>query len=217
MIYSENIFVCLAAPLLIAVFLLEGDTRRFIGFFLLGLTACLLAGYCNGYIEQSAIGNGLGETQFVIQFAPVCEEILKALPVFFYMAVFEPKRRGIVSCALAVGLGFATQENVGYIAYYGAGELPFALVRGFSAGIMHAICAAILGYGLSFVYRRRWLEITGSFAVICAAATFHATYNLLVSAHGAWRGLGYILPVVAAAVILFFVRQAGKATSGRRE
>jgi len=217
MIFTENIFVCLAAPLLIAVFLLEGEARRFNSFFLLGLTACLLAGYCNGYIEQTAVWSGFGHTQFVIQFAPVCEEILKALPVFFYMAVFEPRGRGIVSCSLAVGLGFATLENVGYIAYYGAGELPFALVRGFSAGIMHAICAAILGYGLAFVYRRKWLALTGSFAAICAAATFHATYNLLVSAAGAWRGMGYILPVVAAAVLLFFIRRPGKAISEWRE
>jgi len=208
MIYLENIFVCLAAPLLIAVFLLEGEARRFIGFFLLGLTACLLAGYCNGYIEQAAVSGGLDYTQFVVQFAPVCEEILKALPVLFYMAVFEPKRRSIVSSALAVGLGFATLENVNHIANYGAVELPFALVRGFSAGIMHAICAAILGYGLAFVYQRKWLALTGSFAVICAATTFHATYNLLVSAQGVWRGLGYILPAVAAAAIMIGIKNS---------
>lgn len=52
MIYAENIFVALAIPLIIAVFLLKGDVRRFTGFFIIGLFACLLASHINGFLAD---------------------------------------------------------------------------------------------------------------------------------------------------------------------
>jgi len=212
MIYSVNIFICLAAPLMIALFLIKGETQRFIGFFILGLLACLLSGYVGGFIASAATQNGyvsMTAAQSTIRLTPVCEEILKALPVFLYVVVFQPKRSGIVTVALAVGLGFATMENTSYIMNYGVSQVLFVLTRGFASGVMHAICAAILGYGLTFIYKRERVAFTGSFAVLCAATTFHGIYNLLVSSSGLWLMAGYALPLLTAATLLI-VRHNGK-------
>lgn len=205
MIYTENIFVCLAAPLVIALFLIKGEARRFIGFFSLGLLACLLSGYVNSFVAAAAAQNGyvsMTAAQSMIRLTPVCEELMKALPVFFYAAVFSPKRSRVIAASLAVGLGFATLENVCYITQYGVSDFLFALMRGLSSGVMHATCAAILGYALAFIYGQERMAFTGSFAALCAATTFHASYNLLVSADGLWRVAGYALPIITAVALL---------------
>jgi len=214
MIYTENIFVCLAAPLLIALFLLGGDTRRFFGFSMLGLTACLLSGYINSYIAAAVAENGrapLTIAQTLVRITPVCEEVMKALPVFFFAAILAPKREDVIAVAFAVGLGFATFENCCYITQYGAGDFLFALIRGFSAGVMHTICAAILGYGLALFHGRGRLAAPGAFALLCASSTFHAIYNLLAASRGAWRTMGYLLPVITAAGILLWRKRPKRA------
>jgi len=211
MIYPVNIFICLAAPLVIALFLIKGRTRRFIAFFICGLLACLLAGYVNAFIAGAAAKNGyvsMTTAQSMVRLTPVCEEVLKALPVFLYAAVFRPKRSGIVTVALAVGLGFATMENTSQLMNYGASQILFVLTRGFASGSMHAICAAILGYGLAFVYKRERMAFTGSFAALCAAATFHGVYNMLVSAGGFWLATGYALPNIMAGGIMLCIMNA---------
>lgn len=212
MIYAENIFVCIAAPLVIAVFLLEGDARRFVVFFTIGMAACLLSAYINNFIVAIAAGLeyfSMTSGQTTVRLTPICEEIMKALPVYFYVAVFATKRRDIISVALAVGLGFATLENCGYIVQYGAQDVLFTLLRGLSAGVMHAICAALLGYGLAFVYGRKYFAFAGSFAFLCMALTYHAIFNLLVSADGGLRIAGYILPEATAAALLFVLWKPG--------
>lgn len=208
MIYTENIFLCLAAPLLIAMFLLKGDIRRFLLFFVVGLAACLLSAYINNFLALVASDLehiSLDYAQSAIRLTPVCEEAMKALPLLFYLVVFRPQRETIINTAFAIGLGFATLENCCYLIQYGAGEILFVMVRGFSAGIMHAICAAIMGYGLAFVQGRKQLVFAGTVGCLCAATTFHAMYNLMVSGSGSLRVAGYLLPVLTAVALLFFV------------
>jgi hypothetical protein len=77
-----------------------------------------------------------------------------------------------------------------------------ALIRGCSAGAMHTVCAVILGYGLMTVCRQAPLVLYPvSFALLSAASTYHAIYNLFVSASGAWAAAGHILPALAVAAI----------------
>jgi RsiW-degrading membrane proteinase PrsW (M82 family) len=214
MIYMENIFICLAAPLVIAFFLLNGEARRFVGFYWLGILVCLLAAYVNNYAAALLADNGyasLTTAQSMAQVTPICEEILKALPLFIFAAIRQPKRGEIPIVALAVGLGFATFENICYITQYGAAEIAFVLIRGFSAGVTHAVCAAILGYGFAPFCGRGRLAAPVGFALLCAASTYHAIYNLLVAGDGGWRTVGHVMPIATAAVILFFVMRKGNA------
>lgn len=208
MIYMETVFACLATPLFIAAFLLKGEIRRFIVFFVLGLLVCLFTAYINSYAASVlAVGGyaSLTVAQTMVQVTPICEEVMKALPVFAFAAIYRPKRKEIAAVSIAVGLGFAIFENICYITRYGADDFLLVLIRGLSAGVMHAVCAAILGYGYALIYRRGRLAASGAFALLCVSSTYHAVYNLMVMADGAWRTAGYLLPLATAAIILFFV------------
>ena len=202
MIYSENILVAIAAPLFIALFLIRGETRRFIGFFILGLIACLLGAYINTFLALAA---GMTASEAVVKLTPISEEMLKAIPVLFYMAAVNPKRDSLISAALAVGLGFATFENTCLLTQVGASDFLFVLLRGLSAGVTHAVCAALLGYGLVFVSDKKFshLFLPGTLGIICATAVFHATFNLLITAAKGWRSVGYVLPLLMILGILF--------------
>ena len=51
--YIEYIFICLAAPLLIAIICSRGTPRRLMIFMLSGMTACLLSSYITTFIAFS--------------------------------------------------------------------------------------------------------------------------------------------------------------------
>jgi RsiW-degrading membrane proteinase PrsW (M82 family) len=183
-------------------------------FFTVGLAICLLSAYVNSFLVMLS-ANLLEADASAIRLTPVCEEVLKAFPLFVYIALFKPEKDEIIRTALAVGMGFATLENCCYLIQYGASEFLFVLVRGFSAGIMHAVCAAALGYGVAFVMSRKHLAFPGAVGMLCVTTTFHAIYNLFVSASGAWQAAGYFLPVTAAAILIFFLKSRhGRALEG---
>ena len=49
MTYLENAYVCLAAPLLVAILCLKGTWRRALAFLLTGMTCCVLAAYISTF------------------------------------------------------------------------------------------------------------------------------------------------------------------------
>ena len=199
-----SLYIALAAPLLIAVFLLRAAARRFVAFFLVGLTTCLLAAYINTFLATST---GIDAVEAMVKLTPISEEVLKALPLFFYLAVFKPKRANIANSALAIGLGFAMMENAHALIGAAASEqLILALARGFAAGVMHAACSAGLGYALAWVHRRRYLVGPVAFGLLCITSTCHAIYNLFISAGGAWEIAGYLLPFTLVVFLVSVIR-----------
>ena len=105
MIYAENVLICITVPLVIALMFLQGSARRFVASFLAGMAACLLAAYVGGYIE---LVSGLGAEDTAIFLSPIIEEIMKLLPVLFYLMLFEPKDVELLLVAVGIGTGFAT-------------------------------------------------------------------------------------------------------------
>ena len=209
MSHTENIFLCLAAPLLLSAFLLKGETRRHITFFTVGLGVCLLSAYINSFLVAVAAGldwRSLEAAESAIRLTPVCEEVMKALPLFAFVVLFKPAKLQMISAALALGLGFATLENCSYLIQYGAAEVSFVLIRGFSVGIMHAVCAAVMGYGLAFTRDHRRLTYVGAIGCLCAVTTFHALYNLFVSGSHGWQITGYAMPIAVAVLIMVFLK-----------
>ncbi|MDD6024555.1 MAG: PrsW family glutamic-type intramembrane protease [Oscillospiraceae bacterium] len=200
MIYIENIFVCLAIPLALCMLFVGGRTRLFMLFMMAGMSVCLLSAYVNsffmGYYHVSA-------TDTVVEITPVCEEAMKLLPLLFYVLVFEPKVRNLPEAAIALAVGFATFENVCYLTENGAENFMFLLIRGLSAGALHILCGILIGFGLSYVFRRRWLAFTGTVGLLGACIEFHAIYNLLISGDGPWRIAGYLFPSIL--IAFFFV------------
>ena len=198
MIYIENIFVCLAIPLMLCMLFIGGRTRTFMLFMTAGMSVCLLSAYVNSFFMGHY---GVSTTVAVIEITPVCEEVMKLLPLLFYILVFEPKVRDLPEAAIALAVGFATFENVCYLMENGAENFMFLLIRGLSAGALHILCGISIGFGLAYVFRRKWLAFTGTVGLLGACIVFHATYNLLITGDGGWRIAGYLFPSVLIALL----------------
>lgn len=144
----ENVYVCPAAPLLLAILCLRGAGRRGLIFLLSGMTSCLLSAYISAWFAGAA-GADLLTASYEI--APAVEEIMKFLPLLFYLLVFEPEKKSALSGALLVAVGFATFENVCFLTSYGASELLRLMIRGFGTGAMHVVCGMVVAVGLFFL------------------------------------------------------------------
>jgi len=196
--------LAVAIPLVIAAFLLRGGARAFLVFMLVGVGVCLLSAYLNAYFASADLTNELDAD---VRLVPIVEETLKALPVFFVLSVFAPRRDDIVSAAIAVGLGFALLENVSYlVSARDDSLLVVAVVRGFATGVLHAACGAALGYGLALAAKQRYLTVPIALGLLCITSTCHAIYNLFVATGGAWAVAGYLLPIALAIGIVALVR-----------
>ena len=200
MIYIENIFLCLAIPLALSMLFIGGRTRIFMLFMITGMSVCLLSAYVNSFFMGYY---GVDAIVAVVEITPVCEEVMKLLPLLFYVLIFEPKVRDLPEAAVALAVGFATFENACYLTENGAENFMFLLIRGVSAGALHILCGILIGFGLSYVFRRRWLAFTGTMGLLGACIAFHAIYNLLISGEGAWQMAGYLFPSVL--IVLIFV------------
>ena len=193
MTYIENVFICMASPLLIAALCMGKRRTKFFLFCLAGLGACLLSAYINTFLAALYGADTFGATA---EIAPVVEEVMKLLPLLFYLLVFEPRVEQIKIAAVITALSFATFENVCYLIQNGAGHFFFIFFRGIGTGAMHVICGAIVGGGLAYVWRRMWLKIAGTCGLLGAVITFHAIYNLLIAYGGAAQYIAYLLPVL---------------------
>ena len=193
MTHIENVFICMASPLLIAALCMGKRQTKFFLFCLAGIGACLLSAYINTFLAALYGADTFGATA---EIAPVVEEVMKLLPLLFYLLVFEPKAEQIKIAAVITALSFATFENVCYLIQNGAGHFSFIFFRGIGTGAMHVICGAIVGGGLAYVWRRMWLKIAGTCGLLGAVITFHAIYNLLIAYGGAAQYIAYLLPVL---------------------
>ena len=157
--------------------------------------ACLLSAYINTFFAALYRADTFTTTT---EIAPVVEEVMKFLPLLFYLLIFEPKREQIKNTAVVIALSFATFENVCYLIQNGAGHFSFIFFRGIGTG-------AIVGGGLAYVWQRTWLKIAGTCGLLGAAITFHAIYNLLIAYGSAAQYIAYLLPVLilAAGKLIF--------------
>ncbi len=211
MTYIENIFLCLALPMLLSQLFTAGSTRRFTLFVVLGMFSCLLSAYVSSFFmgrHQSDI------VTTAIEIAPVCEEIMKLLPLLLYFLIFEPDSHDLTPAAIGIAVGFATFENACYLTENGAGSFFRLLIRGMSAGALHMLCGILTGLALAYVFRRSWLAYTGTVGVLGLCMVLHGIYNLLITADGMWQTIGYLYPS-ALILLLFVIRllHRGKHTS----
>ena len=125
---------------------------------------------------------------------PITEEIVKALPVVLYAFLFTRSRQMLLSVSFALGVGFALFENT-YILIRNVENLSlgWAVIRGFSTALMHGICTAAIGYGLSYIRTRKKLSIPGTFALLVTAIIYHGMFNMMVQSENL-RYVAYFLP-----------------------
>ena len=100
MIFSENILICMALPLLLTVFFVRDSARQLVINFIIGMAVCLLGAYVSGFIDV-AFGYGTEDTAIFI--SPVVEETMKFLPLLFYFLMFAPEDDRLFSAAVGVG------------------------------------------------------------------------------------------------------------------
>lgn len=199
------LFVCFFIPMVMALFLVKGESKITTLFMIIGVFVCLFASYINGYAE-SVITN-LSRMQLTYIVTPVVEEVLKAIPVVIFVFMFEPKKEHLLSCAMMLGIGFSILENAYILASnIETVTLPWAIIRGFGAGLMHGISTLMVGYGLSYVRLRKKLALTGTYGLLMLATMYHACFNLLIQSE--YRFYGILMPTLTfLPILLIFARK----------
>lgn len=195
------LFICLAAPLSMMLFVFKGRSREILSFLLAGIFMCLFAGEINGLI--------LNKTELSLRFitvniTPIVEEILKAIPVVFFAFLWKPDRQLLLECAIAVGVGFATLENT-CLLFDNAAALSAGMIvsRGFGAGMMHGVSTLAVGSSMAVASTERKLSYTGTVAALSAAIIYHSIYNIIVQSP--YPMLGVLLPIVTYIPLLIVV------------
>ncbi len=195
MVYAENVLICIAVPLVIALMFLRGGGRKFVITFLLGMVACLLAAYMSGFTQ---VIFELSNEETSVFISPITEEIMKLLPILFYIYVIETKGEEIMFVAVGIGAGFATFENACHILTSGSHNLYYILIRGAAVGVMHLVTMVVLSMALDLLREYRTFSLVGILGALSLAMTVHALYNLLVSKDGLSSYIGYAFPLVLA-------------------
>jgi RsiW-degrading membrane proteinase PrsW (M82 family) len=187
--------ICISAPLILMAALADAKSRRLLGFMILGICIAVLASEINALLSF-AFADPMDHSHITITITPVNEEILKALPLLFTAIVFCDDREILFQRAMSIGLGFAIMENTFIlIKNVESVSLLWAMIRGFSSSLMHALCTIGIGIGISMIKRRRKLFVCSTFAWLMAAITYHSLYNMLVQSDH-WY-VGVAIPVIS--------------------
>lgn len=185
-----KLFISIILPLSAILFLIKGKSRIIMTFLLLGLVAELLSNYIGLFIFRF-VDDGVFLSSNV---SPFIEEVLKGLPILYLVFKLKPEKQVIYEASIAIGIGFAILENAFIIsadAY--ATSLGIAFLRGIGAGMMHAVCTLAVGYGMSFIYKKRWFFLPGTFLFLFMAMVYHSVFNTLVQSR--YQVIGLCLPI----------------------
>ena len=185
------LFVSVFVPIFLMACLIEKKARLPVVFVLVGIFVSVFASEVNGLMEDLL---PLTVYEITIIVTPVTEEILKALPIFFFAMLLEAKKEALFTASMAVGIGFAVLENALYLLNSPSFNMLDAIVRAFGAGLMHGMCTLLVGVGISFVRKRSKIFVVGTFALLSTAITYHGVYNMLVQSE--YEVAGVLLPIL---------------------
>lgn len=195
------LFICTISPLLLMLLLLPNRSRIIVTYMIVGIFVSLFVSEFNTIVLNYFNGNTIYVTTTI---TPINEEIVKAIPILFYALVFSDDRRRIMPIAFALGIGFAMFENMVILTQnIQTVTIGWAIIRGLSTALMHGVCAAMAGFGICFVRKKKKLFYTGTFALILTASIYHGIFNMLVQSD--YKLLGFFLP--AFTYIPIFLKQ----------
>ncbi|ATW88095.1 protease prsW family protein [Halohasta litchfieldiae] len=180
--------VAITVPLLLLVLLVDNAQTRFLLlFFIWGSTAGFLASEINSELLAVA---GISLQALQIQFAPLVEELLKAVPLAV-LVVVAPKylrRREIVLAAVFAGFGFSLVENFSYLIQQqqlsSFALTQYVITRSVSTTVMHGTATGVIGATVYYLSGQT-LDQFGFkplFALYsyCLAVLLHALFNIVV-------------------------------------
>ena len=196
-------FIAITVSLALMLPLMEKKLRRLVVFMIAGIFSCLFVSELNN-ILLGAFHNDIFFVTTTI--TPVTEEIVKMLPILFFAIMASDDRSTLITISFAVGVGFALLENVVILTQNVENvTILWALVRGFGSGLVHGICTVMVGWGISYIKKRRKFFYCGTFALLSAAIIYHAIYNLLVQSQ--YQYVGILLPTITYIPIILFLRK----------
>lgn len=146
-----------------------------------------------------------------IVFAPIVEELLKLMPLVYYLN--NGKLTFFVDGAIygfASGIGFSIGESFIYINSNPELAIPIAIGRALSTSLMHGSATALvgIGYGLAGMYRVKSGRALSSATWLVAVAT-HGLFNALalsVSQDGLGTLGAFALALAGFELMLTFIR-----------
>ena len=196
-------FIAITVSLALMLPLMEKKLRRLVVFMIAGIFSCLFVSELNNIL----LGAFHNDIFFVTTtLTPVTDEIVKMLPILFFAIMASDDRSTLIPLSFAVGVGFALLENVVILTQNVENvTILWALVRGFGSGLVHGICTVMVGWGISYIKKRRKFFYCGTFALLSAAIIYHAIYNLLVQSQ--YRYVGILLPIITYIPIVLFLRK----------
>ncbi len=199
------LFICITIPIIMLIPLLGKRSRQIVSFMLIGCFVCLFASELNGAVRNLLFDKSL--LYITTSVTPVIEECCKAVPILFYAYIFTDDQGTILEISMATGIGFAILENA-YIMLQiiDNATIPWALVRGFGSGLMHGICTLAVGYGISFIKKRKKLFLTGTFALLSSSIIYHSIYNCFVQSK--YKYIGFILPLFTYIIVFVKLRKS---------
>lgn len=206
-------FIAVTVSLALMLPLMEKKLRRLVVFMITGIFSCLFVSELNNILLEAFRNDMFFVTTTI---TPVTEEIVKMIPILFLAIVVSDERRIVIPNAFAVGVGFALLENVVILTQNVENvTILWALVRGFGSGLVHGICTVMVGWGISYIKKRRKFFYCGTFALLSAAIIYHAIYNLLVQSE--YQYVGIVLPILTYIPIICFLRKKGIKAIGTSE
>ncbi len=202
------LFTCVTAPLVLMYLMLPGRAKLVMGYMIIGIIACLFVSELNALLLPLFADDLVYMTSVI---TPITEEIIKALPILFYAKVYSDKRDTVLLIAFALGIGFGMFENaVILIQNISSVTITWAVIRGFATALMHGICTLSVGFGISFINKRKKLFYTGVFALLTFAAIYHGIFNMLQMDYkyiGACIPIATYIPIVLLQIKSFRQKQ----------
>ena len=201
------LFICVTAPLFLMFLLIEGRPKLAFGYMIIGIVTCLFASELNSILLEFFDYDYVYMTTVI---TPITEEILKAIPILFYAKVYSDKKRYVLMISFALGIGFGMFENmVILVQNMETVTLGWAVIRGFSTALMHGMCTYMVGFGITFINKRRKMFFSGIFALLTFASIYHGIFNMLQLNN---KYLGACIPILTYLPVLIVrrmrVRQA---------
>ncbi len=207
------VFIAMTVSLALILPLAEKKLRRLVIFMIVGIFSCLFVSELNNILLDSFHNDVFYVTTTI---TPVTEEIVKMLPILYFAIVINDDRHILIPNAFALGVGFALLENmVILIQNIETVTILWAFVRGFGSGLVHGICTVMVGWGISYIKKRRKFFFCGTFALLSAAIIYHAIYNLLVQSE--YQYVGILLPILTYIPIVYLLRKKGIKPGGVSE
>lgn len=199
------LFICLAIPLSMTLFLFKGSSRAVFSFLIIGMFTALISGEINTLAKVISV---IDPQLLSINVAPLVEETAKAIPIIFIAFLIRPSRQKLVEFALATGVGFALLENICVLMNSQDFSIGYAILRAIGAGMMHGVCTLSIGFAMKSVIDKKRAFVAGTLSAISVAVISHSIYNMLIASR--YMIVGLFLPMFTFIFIMIANRVQGK-------